>query len=52
MEGHVDSTGLGNLATEEALGRSGVVGEHVADVAGLPARVADGVPGVGHLELS
>ncbi len=34
-----------------ALGRAGVVGEDVADVAGLPAGVADRVAGVRDLEL-
>ena len=36
------------------ISRSGaprVVGQDVADVAGLPAGVADGVPGVAHLQL-
>ena len=32
-------------------GRRGVVGQDVADVAGLPAGVADRVAGVAHLEL-
>ena len=51
MEGDVDAAGDRDLPAEQALRRGAVVGQHVADVAGLPARVADGVAGVGHLEL-
>ena len=51
VEGHVDAAGHGDLAAEEALRSAGVVGQHVADVARLPARIADGVAGVGDLEL-
>ena len=50
-EGDVDTAGDGDLVTGEPLRGSGVVGQHVADVAGLPAGVADGVAGVGDLEL-
>ena len=50
VEGEVDPTGHGDLATAVALGRGGVVLEHVADVARLPAGVADHVTGIGHLE--
>ena len=51
VERHVDPTGHRDLPAEEPLGCSGVVREHVADIAGLPAGIADGVTGVGHLEL-
>ncbi len=50
LEGDVDAAGDRDLPAEQPLGRGGVVVEHVADVAGLPAGVADGVPGVAHLE--
>ena len=51
VEGQVDATGDGDLAPGLALGRGRVVLEHVADVARLPAGVADDMAGVGHLEL-
>ena len=51
MEGDVDAAGHRDLPAEQPLGRRAVVGQHVADVAGLPAGVADGVAGVAHLEL-
>src|SRR4051812_41492050 len=40
-----------NLPSAQPLRRTGVVVEDVTDVARLPARVADGVAGVGDLEL-
>ena len=43
MEGDVDAAGHRDLAAAVALGRRGVVLEHVADVAGLPAGVPDHV---------
>ena len=49
-ERDVDAAGDRDLAAEVPLGRPGVVGEDVADVAGLPAGVADRVPGVRDLE--
>jgi hypothetical protein len=49
-EGDVDAAGDRDLASEVPLGRTGVVGEDVADVARLPAGVADRVPGVRDLE--
>ena len=49
-EGDVDAARDGDLAPEVPLRRPGVVGEDVAHVARLPARVADGVPGVLDLE--
>ena len=44
----VTSTPAGDrdLPAAQPFRRPGVVGDHVADVAGLPPRVADGVPGV------
>ena len=51
VEGDVDATGDRDLLAEEALGCGGVVVQAVADVARLPAGVADRVAGVGHLEL-
>ena len=51
VERHVDAAGHRDLPAEQPLGRAGVVVEAVADVAGLPARVAPGVAGVAHLEL-
>ena len=45
-ERDVDAAGDRDLPAEEPLGRRGVVVEAVADVAGLPAGVADGVAGV------
>ena len=51
MERDVETAGDRDLRAEQALRRAGVVGEHVADVARLPPRVADRVPGVAHLEL-
>ena len=39
-----------DLPAEQPLRRGGVVVQHVADVARLPAGVADRVAGVGHLE--
>ena len=51
VEGHVDAAGHRDLPPGQPLRRAGVVVEHVADVAGLPAGVADGVPGVAHLQL-
>ena len=51
LERDVDAAGDRDLPAEQPLGRGRVVGQHVADVAGLPAGVADGVAGVGHLEL-
>ena len=49
-ERHVEAAGHRDLATEQPLGGGGVVVEAVADVAGLPAGVADGVAGVLDLE--
>ena len=46
----IDATGDGNLAPAVPLGRGGVVLEHVAHVARLPAGVPDDVAGVRHLE--
>ena len=51
IEGDVDAAGDRDLATGVAFGSPGVVVQDVADVAGFPARVGDGVPGVGDLEL-
>ena len=51
LEGDVDAAGHRDLPAEQPLRRGRVVAEHVADVARLPAGVADRVPGVGHLEL-
>ena len=50
VEGDVDAAGHRDLPAALALGRGGVVLEHVAHVARLPAGVADHVAGVGHLE--
>ena len=50
VERDVDAAGDRDLPTALALGRGGVVLDHVAHVAGLPAGVADHVAGVGHLE--
>ena len=46
LERDVDPAGHRDLPAEEALRCGGVVGQHVADVAGLPPGVADRVPGV------
>ncbi len=51
VEGDVDAVGDRDLLADQPFRRAGVVGDHVADVAGLPPRVADRVPGVGDLEL-
>ena len=51
VEGDVEAAGHRDLPAEQPLRRRAVVGQHVADVARLPAGVADGVPGVAHLEL-
>ena len=50
-EGDVDAAGHRDLPAEQPLRRRAVVGQDVADVAGLPAGVADRVAGVAHLEL-
>ena len=51
LERDVEAAGDRDLPAEQPLRRGRVVGQHVADVAGLPAGVADRVAGVGHLEL-
>ena len=51
LERHVEAAGDRDLPAEQPLRRRRVVAQDVADVAGLPARVADGVAGVAHLEL-
>ncbi len=51
VEGQVDAAGDRDLPAEHPLRRRRVVVEAVADVAGLPARVAPGVSGVADLEL-
>ena len=50
VEGDVHAPRDRDLAPEEPLRRPRVVGEHVADVARLPAGVRDRVAGVRHLE--
>ena len=50
VEGDVEAAGHRDLLADQPLRRRRVVGQHVADVAGLPAGVADGVPRVAHLE--
>ena len=50
-EGDVDPARHRDLPAEQPLRGGGVVVQDVADVAGLPAGVADGVAGVAHLEL-
>jgi hypothetical protein len=50
LEGHVDAAGDRDLASEQPFRSACVVVEHVADVACLPAGVADGVPGVADLQ--
>ena len=50
MEGQVDAAGDRDLAAEETLRRGRVVVEAVADVACLPAGVADRVAGVEDLQ--
>ena len=50
VEGDVDAAGHRDLPAAVALGGAGVELEHVADVARLPAGVADHVAGVGHLQ--
>ena len=51
VEGEVGAAGHRDLPPEQPLRRRRVVVQAVADVAGLPAGVAPGVPGVAHLEL-
>ena len=50
VEGDVQAAGHRDLPAGQPLRRARVVVEHVADVARLPAGVADGVPGVAHLQ--
>ncbi|GAA3241071.1 hypothetical protein GCM10020256_63680 [Streptomyces thermocoprophilus] len=47
---HVEAAGYGDLAAGQAFHSPGGVVEQVADVAGLPAGVADGVPGLADLQ--
>ncbi len=47
----VDAARHRNLPSEHPLGRSGVVGQHIANVACLPTCIADRVPRVRDLEL-
>ena len=52
LEGDIETTSDGDLPAEEPLGGGGVVAQHVDDIARLPARVADRVPGVDHFQAS
>ena len=52
VEGDVDAPRHRDLPAAVALGRHGVVLDHVAHVAGLPARISDHVASVGRLDAA